>query len=122
MAKQTKKFGIGSTLKKKVELKPAVSKDIDNIEEKVAKIHSKEPKAVETAPKVAEQKVSTISRTPARKPSVKKPAKPAKEEMKRLTIDIPKSLHRKLKSKTADEEVSIKDLLNKLILKYVGKS
>ena len=117
MAKQTKKFGIGSTLKKKIELKPAVSKDVDSIEEKVAKIHSNEPKAPESTSKPARAKVEQP------KAAVKKTAvkEPKKEEMKRLTIDIPKSLHRRLKSRTAEEEVSIKDLLNKLILKYVGK-
>ena len=116
MAKQTKKFGIGSTLKKKIELKPTVSKDIDNIEEKVAKIHSNESKKLETVseptPKV--QKTKTVT-----KKAVAKEQK--KEEMKRLTIDIPKSLHKRLKSRTAEDEVSIKDLLNKLILKYVSK-
>lgn len=115
MAKQTKKFGIGSTLKKKVALKPVVSKDLDTIEEKVAKIHSNEPKELVEPPKV-------VKKSPKPRISTRKVAKPVeKEEMKRLTIDIPKSLHRRLKSKTANEEVSIKDLLNKLILKYVGK-
>lgn len=122
MAKQTKKFGIGSTLKKKVALKPAVSKDIERIEEKVAKIHSNEPKAPEAVskPTPTPTKVEVQAPKPTvRKTVVKKVEK--KEEMKRLTIDIPKSLHRKLKSRTAEEDVSIKDLLNKLILKYVGK-
>lgn len=117
MAKQTKKFGIGSTLKKKVELKPAISKDIDNIEEKVAKIHSNEPEAPKPVAKVAPVKTPT-PKVATRKKVVKVVEK---EEMKRLTIDIPKSLHRRLKSRTAEEDVSIKDLLNKLILKYVGK-
>lgn len=117
MAKQTKKFGIGSTLKKKIELKPVVSKDIDNIEEKVAKIHSNEPKVEESTIKPVPEKIHTL-KAPARKKIVKEQEK---EEMKRLTIDIPKSLHRKLKSKTVEEDVSIKDLLNKLILKYVSK-
>ena len=117
MAKQTKKFGIGSTLKKKIELKPAVSKDLDNIEEKVAKIHSNEPKTSEASPKT----VSPKAQTP-RKATRKAAAKvEKKEEMKRLTIDIPKSLHRRLKSRTAEDDVSIKDLMNKLILKYVSK-
>ena len=117
MAKQTKKFGIGSTLKKKVELKPAIPKDIDNIEEKVAKIHSNESKTTEPSIKPASPKAQAPRKT-ARKAIVKVEKK---EEMKRLTIDIPKSLHRRLKSKTAEDDVSIKDLMNKLILKYVGK-
>lgn len=117
MAKQTKKFGIGSTLKKKVALKPTISKDIDNIEEKVAKIHSNEPKSSESNPKSASPKVQS-PRKAVRKSAAKVEKK---EEMKRLTIDIPKSLHRRLKSKTAEDDVSIKDLVNKLIIKYVGK-
>lgn len=117
MAKQTKKFGIGSTLKKKVELKPVVFKDIDNIEEKVAKIHSHESKVEESTIESVPEKVQTL-KAPAQKKVVKKREK---EEMKRLTIDIPKSLHRKLKSKTVEEDVSIKDLLNKLISKYVSR-
>lgn len=120
MAKQTKKFGIGSTLKKKVELKPSISKDIEGIEEKVAKIHSNEPKVPEVVSTPTPTKVEAQAPKPTvRKTTAKKVEK--KEEMKRLTIDIPKSLHRKLKSRTAEEDVSIKDLLNKLILKYLGK-
>ena len=115
MAKQTGKFGIGSTLKKKIELKTTAPKDIADIQEKVAKIHSEE----------LEKPIRAKAKTTQKRKSAAKSSKTAevaeKEEMKRLTIDIPKSLHRKLKSKTAEEDISIKDLLNGLIAKYVGK-
>lgn len=40
------------------------------------------------------------------------------EEMKRLTLDIPKSLHRAIKKKAADEGVAMADMLRDLLLKH----
>ena len=48
-------------------------------------------------------------------------SKAKEEKNKRLTIDIPESLHRELKAKVATEGTSIKNLLVGLIESYLHK-
>ncbi|MDJ0718838.1 MAG: toxin-antitoxin system HicB family antitoxin [Prochloraceae cyanobacterium] len=42
-------------------------------------------------------------------------------KMKRLTLDIPESLHRKIKMKAASEGVAMADLLRELLEKHFEK-
>lgn len=41
--------------------------------------------------------------------------------MKRLTLDIPESLHRKIKMKAVSEGVAMVDMLRELLEKHYGK-
>ena len=71
------------------------------------------------------KKVSIAPRPSARQADawVSAPAKttaPAAGEMKRLTIDIPAALHRKVKAACATEGVKMADVVRELLIKKYG--
>jgi hypothetical protein len=43
------------------------------------------------------------------------------EKMKRLTIDIPASIHREIKGKAASQDLTIADIVRKLLVDYLDK-
>ena len=44
----------------------------------------------------------------------------AEQKMKRLTLDLPESLHRAIKHRAVDEGVTIVDMLRKLLEEHYG--
>ena len=110
-----KRFDISSTLKKNKEAQLAqkiplkkTTKDPDQIKERVEEIHAEEkPKAV-AAPK----------------PPPPPPPAPPPEKVKlvRMTIDTPEEMHKKLKIKTIERGMSIRDYILKLIEEDLKKS
>lgn len=71
------------------------------------------------------KKVSIAPRPSARQADawVSAPAKaaaPAASEMKRLTIDIPAALHRKVKAACATEGVKMADVVRELLIRKYG--
>jgi hypothetical protein len=72
------------------------------------------------------KKISIAPRPSARQADawVSAPAKAtapaAAEEMKRLTIDIPAALHRKVKAACATEGVKMADVVRELLIKKYG--
>lgn len=129
-----RKFGLSGTLNrnkkevaedlelpKKIEL-PKKSKNIEKVQEKVETLHQEETRALpKAAPKTVAKKPRTTKGTT--KPSAKKTIakkstrKTVKDSDMRLTFDIPRSLHKKLKIKAITNEVTIKDYLIGLIEK-----
>ncbi len=109
-----KKFNISSTLNKNQETKLAeriplkkTSKDLEVVKEKVEQIHQSAPKpAVEVKTKA---------------PAIKSSPKPAKTEKKvklvRMTIDTPEDMHKRLKIKSIERGISLRDYILKLIEK-----
>ena len=107
-----KKFNISSTLNKNQETKLAekiplkkTSKDLDTVKEKVEQIHPEE----ETNP-IQEVKPIVVKSTP-------KPVVIKKEKLVRMTIDTPESMHKKLKIKSVERGISLRDYILKLIEK-----
>lgn len=131
MAKR--KFGLSKTLNrnKKEELSeelppkrplPTKPKDIDQVEQKVNTIHQTEKSTPSTIPAVA-KKVPATTKTkaaPRKKNTTAKMTtkrKTVKEGDMRLTFDIPRSLHKKLKIQAINKELTIKDYLINMIEK-----
>ncbi|MEM1322156.1 MAG: hypothetical protein AAGG75_17985 [Bacteroidota bacterium] len=107
-----KRFDISSTLNKNKEAQLAkkiplkkTTKDPDQIKERVEEIHADEqPKAV-AAPKPPPP-----------------PPPPEKVKLVRMTIDTPEEMHKKLKIKTIERGLSIRDYVLKLIEADLKKS
>jgi len=108
-----KRFNISSTLNKNKETKLAdkiplkkMTKDLEDVKEKVEQIHP-------------EEKVSKAVATP--KPKAKKVAPPPVVEEKvklvRMTIDTPEDMHKRLKIKSIERGISLRDYVLKLIAK-----
>lgn len=129
-----KSFNITPTLKKNTKAEPILAKkttfkkklkDVEEVEEKVEQIH-KENTVEETT---TENKVSRVEEKPIKKTTrkttkAKSPKKVARKgttiitaDSKRLTVVMPKEMHRKLKIKSINEEIT----LNELILNLVEK-
>ncbi len=104
-----KRFDISSTLKKnkepqlseKIPLKKTI-KDPEIVKNKVEKIHAPE------AP------------PPVSPPSP--PPPPEKEKLVRMTIDTPELMHKRLKIKTIEKGLSIRDYILRLIENDLKKS
>lgn len=103
-----KKIGLKNTLSTKKVVKeetslptkkplPKVDKDVTSLKDKIDTHHPDEKKTT-TPPK------------PKAKPVAKK-----KEEIKRFTLDLSKSTHKKLKMKCLREEITMKEYIVRLI-------
>lgn len=108
-----KKFNISSTLQKNQESKLAekiplrkTAKDIEEVKEKVEQIT---PKATEKA-----KPVESKTTSPATK-SAKKVVE--KEKLVRMTIDTPEHIHKKLKIRSVEKGISLRDYILRLIEK-----
>ena len=108
-----KSFNISSTLSKnkesqlapKVPLKKTIKND-EKLKEDVARIHGEETAA---------------SKAPAGKSAVRrKTPKPAVDKLVRLTIDTPVEMHKKLKIKSIEKGVSMRDYILELIHKELN--
>lgn len=75
---------------------------------------TKKPIASET-PRSLDDWVSSSELSEEEKPSESKP-----EKMKRLTLDIPQSLHRAIKRKAIDENQTMAELLRALLEQNYG--
>lgn len=56
----------------------------------------------------------------AKAPAKEQQSEPLNLKMKRLTIDIPETLHRAIKRKAAEEGATMVDLLRSLLEKHYG--
>ena len=108
-----KKFNISSTLNKNQETKLAekiplkkTTKDLEEVKEKVEKIHVEEPKSA-----VSPDKTKKVKNNPAPKKVIEK------EKLVRMTIDTPESMHKKLKIKAIERGISLRDYILLLITK-----
>jgi hypothetical protein len=72
-------------------------------------------KKVSIAPRAGGRKVDEWVSAPA-----KATARAQTDEMKRLTIDIPAALHRKVKAACATEGVKMADVVRELLTKKYG--
>jgi len=96
----------------KVETQPA--KEKHEVDLSVEKVSAAAPsaKSVEIP--------QTIKKTPVTKPKVK-PSNTVKEKMVRMTIDTPEGMHRKLKIKSIEQGVSMRDYILRLIAREIKK-
>lgn len=117
-----KSFNISSTLSKNQEPKLAAKiplkkkeKDVSEVAKKVAMIHQEEPQAPEVEEKIKpkEKAVAKKAKTPA--------AKSKTEKLVRLTIDTPEGMHRKLKIRSIERGLSMRDYILRLLEKELGK-
>ena len=72
----------------------------------------------EVPEEVAEE--SPVAKTPAPVESEQEVEEPKKEKMKRLTLDIPESLHRRIKGKAVMEGVTMVEMLRELMEETYG--
>ncbi|MEM9804914.1 MAG: hypothetical protein AAF959_06515 [Cyanobacteria bacterium P01_D01_bin.56] len=63
---------------------------------------------------------STVAETPAAVEPEPEVEEPQKEKMKRLTLDIPESLHRRIKGKAVMEGVTMVEMLRELMEETYG--
>jgi len=105
-----KKFNISSTLNKNKETKLAArvplkktTKDLEEVKEKVEQIHPEEPQVA--------------AKAPSPKAKVVKAKKVVEEKVKlvRMTIDTPEDMHKRLKIKSIERGISLRDYVLKLI-------
>ena len=95
------------TLKKPEEPTPVVKEEMD---EAIEQIHGE----VKTAP--------AQTKTPARKRRATKPkTPPQKEPVKRITFDIPDSVHMQIKLHCVRNRVPLKEFLLNSVLKEIGQ-
>lgn len=133
MAKR--KFGLSSTLNrnKKEELPqdlpakrplPSKSKDIEAVEQKVDSIHRAEQQSAAAGSATSKASATKVAEKPKRAATDRKKTSPkkvvgkrktVKDSDMRLTFDIPRSLHKKLKLKAINQDRTIKDYLIKMI-------
>lgn len=107
-----KKFNISSTLNKnqgakladKIPLKKT-AKDLEEVKEKVDQIH----------PDLAGSEPATKPKTIEK--AIKPPAKEQKIKLVRMTIDTPEDMHKKLKIKSIEKGISLRDYILRLITK-----
>ncbi len=105
-----KRFNISSTLNKNQESKLAEkiplrknTKDLEEVKEKVEQIHPERQQKTETkGAKSSQKKVSEVEE---------------KEKLVRMTIDTPESIHKKLKIRSVEKGISLRDYILKLIEK-----
>mgnify|MGYP000079561084 FL=1 len=127
-----KNFNISSTLKKnkqeatlpkKVELKKT-TKDIDLVKETVEQLHSTEPVAKEVKPVIKEEVAEPTKIAPKRTTRAKsvktEKRKVDKSELKRLTVIMPKEIHRRLKIKAINLDSTLNDYIVGLIRDDLG--
>ena len=132
-----KNFNISSTLKKnkqetalpkKVELKKT-TKDIDLVKETVEQLHSTEPVSKDVKPVVKEESKEEIitetkkvapKRTTRAKSVKPEKRKVDKSELKRLTVIMPKEIHRRLKIKAINLDSTLNDYIVGLIKDDLG--
>lgn len=114
-----KKFNISSTLNKNKETKLAdkiplkkTTKDIEVVKEKVEQIHPEKVAPVEPTPR-------PISAKPKPRPAkvVAPPVEEKKVKLVRMTIDTPEDMHKRLKIKSIERGISLRDFVLKLIEK-----
>ncbi len=95
-----------SSLKKQ----PVKKKKVPPIDEVVSAIHKEESRSVATEKRVARKRKHTVKKAQEEE---------IKESLKRITLDLPASLHTKLKIKAVREETTIRsfviDLLEKAL-------
>lgn len=126
-----KNFNISSTLKKnkpeptlpkKVELKKT-TKDIDLVKETVEKLHTEEAvvkeeiKSIVEEQSVKEEVVEPKKTTPRRRAKTEKTMKRKIDtmEVKRMTVIMPKEVHRRLKIKAINLDSTLNDYIVGLI-------
>lgn len=121
-----KKFGLRSTLKKnktpetslpkKITL-PKTERDLDVIKDKVEAIHDEKKEVVLPTPKPAAPKAprKSTTRTTKKKVEIVEPV-----EVVRLSIDVPKAIHKKMKVKTVGLDTTIRNYVLNLIKKDMG--
>lgn len=90
------------------------SPEVKTIKQKTARAarkvaHSQSVESVEAQP-------APIPNEPVKEQAFEKPVK-----MKRLTLDIPKPLHKAIKAKAVDEGISIVDMLRALLKEHYGR-
>lgn len=114
-----KSFNISSTLSKNKDAQlapkiplPKKSKDLEEVEKKVARIHKEDLQAKEVK---KERKSSTATSKKQVAKAVK--AKAIPEKLVRLTIDTPVEMHRKLKIQSVERGVSMRDYILQLLAK-----
>lgn len=78
----------------------------------------RKPGAVEKSADVEEWVTNRESLIEAGQPELAEPVKP--EKIKRLTLDIPESLHKAIKLKATHEGVTMVELLRDLLEKHYG--
>lgn len=79
------------------------------------------PSSVKDKTKLTDDAVAKIHGTPAEEPA-KKMGRPRREEpVTRLTVDLPKTIHKKLKMMAMEEEISLRQLVIDILLKEVEK-
>ena len=128
-----KSFNISSTLSKnKTEKEPTPelaskvplakkAKDFDELKEKVEAVHS-EVTNNDDKPVTAPAKTKTSSAARSRKKASVKEKEVQTEKLVRLTIDTPVSMHKRLKIKSIEVGVSMRDYILRLIEKDLGKN
>lgn len=103
--------------------KPIIKKTATTGDEAVKKIHeatTKPPVAVATTPierstaPTINKEVATATSTPKRV-AKKKPVKTQKKDLVRITVDVHKPLHKRIKIKALNQEISIRDYIIKLV-------
>ncbi len=111
-----KKFNISSTLSKNKETKLAekiplkkTAKDIEIVKEKVEEIHPIAEEVVVAPPK------AKVVKAVAPKPKVK--IVEEKVKLVRMTIDTPEDMHKRLKIKSIERGISMRDYVLRLIEK-----
>lgn len=108
--------------------KPIVKKTSTVGDEAVAKIHAKEA-AVAPAQQVVAERMEVIKQEPVKQPvksvDVKRKAKKKtvtnKKDLVRITVDLHKPMHKKIKIKALHQETSIRDYIIGLIEKDLKK-
>lgn len=93
----------------------------ERLEEKVDQGSSPQP-AVESSPEIAELGREQGSPSMTHTQAVDRPAPnpPPKDKIKRLTLDIPETLHRTIKGKAAMEGKAMVDMLRELLEEKYG--
>lgn len=86
---------------------------------------SSTPKKQDDGSKLTEEAVARIhgkSTNIVSEPAPKKMGRPKREEpVTRLTVDLPKSVHKKLKMQATEREISLRKLVIDLLMKEVEK-
>lgn len=86
----------------------------------ISNLSTSSPKTSDTS-KVTEEAVARIHGNESPKEQ-KKMGRPRREEpVTRLTVDLPKSIHKKLKMMATEEEISLRQLVIDILMREVEK-
>ena len=131
-----KSFNISPTLKKNTKAEPKLVektafkktlKDIGEVEKKVKLIHNEKVEKAAVVEKVESRVEEKPVKKTSRKTTKAKAPKTARKgttivtaDSKRLTVVMPKEIHRRLKIKSINEEITLNELIVNLIEKELG--